>query len=225
MIEKYIEAKKYAWSETTKRTVAAKLRSAHHLLDKTPEQVYEELSKRYAPYSVKQYLIIMGGYNEWLKGNNQFGSFVKQNARLFKSAYKKRKVTLSYPEAVKAINSIQDNAVRGTCLFILHSGLRISEVYKCSGSVVGKGNKRRQVYVDTPKTLGSPSKVRRALARVGLKPHDLRKLCATRLAEKGADPATLCEVFGWSNISTAYNYLQPKKEDEIRELLNADLRS
>lgn len=219
MIEQYLESKKYAWSPSTIKTVRAKLNSTKHLLNRKPEEAFEELSKKYSTYTTKQYLIILGGYDGWKSNSDRFGRFVRDNKRLFRSAYKKRKVGLSYEEAARAISAIQDDETRRTCEFLLRSGLRISEAYCATSTVLGKGNKTRSVFVKAPRRLASQSKVRRALAVVGLRPHDLRKLCATRLVEKGVSPQDLCEIFGWSNIQTAYHYLQPSHDDKLKELM------
>lgn len=224
MIEKYLESKQYAWSPTTIKTVRAKLNAVQHLLKQAPEQAYEEMKGKYGAYTIKQYLIIMDGYRQWeTKGKDtRFKSFLKQNARLFRSAYDKKKVALSYSEAARRINTIQDDTVRRSCHFLLRSGVRISEASKCSDTVVGKGNKVRKVFVEAPDSFASVSQIRRALGRLGLKPHDLRKLCATRLVNKGAAPQDLCEIMGWSSIETAYRYLQPSKDSKLKELMNGD---
>lgn len=222
MIDKYLESKRYAWSPTTIKTVGAKLRANAHLLKQPPEAVYEAMKGRYGTYTIKQYLIIMDGYRQWRsKGKDvQFRAFIKQNARLFRAAYDKKKIAISYTEAAKRISTIQDDAIRRSCDFLLRSGVRISEASKCTDTVIGKGNKARKIYVKVPDKIASQHSIRRALGRLGLSPHDLRKLCATRLVEKGASPQDLCEIMGWSSIETAYRYLQPSKDSKLKELVN-----
>lgn len=225
MIDKYLESKKYAWSPTTIKTVESKLKANSELLNKPVNEVYEAMKGKYGAYTIKQYLIIMDGYRQWRsKGKDtQFRAFLKSNARIFRSAYDKKKVSLSYSEAAKRISTIEDDIVRRSCDFLLRSGVRISEASKSADTVVGKGNKTRKVYVEVPNKIANQSQIRRALGKLGLTPHDLRKLCATRLVEKGVSPQDLCEIMGWNSLETAYRYLQPSKDSKLKELMNADL--
>ena len=82
------------------------------------------------------------------------------------------------------------------------------------GVVVGKGGRRREIYVtDLPRPKGDVSygTFYRHLKEVGLKPHDLRKACLTRLVEQGANEFELCEIAGWRNLNTASSYIKANK--------------
>ncbi len=50
--------------------------------------------------------------------------------------------------------------------------------------------------------------------------HDLRHTAATRMAEKGADAFTLCQIFGWSDIRMALRYTHATT-DAVRRAVDA----
>lgn len=218
-ISAYIESKKLAWSPATITSEEARLKANARFLNMAPELAYAELSNKYKPYTIKTMFIRFNEYLKFERNDNSYAQFLKTNARLFKSAYKRKTVKLNHEEAMQKINTITDQTVKNHALFLLRSGLRISESYGAGAQVTGKGNKTRTVFVERPQVLADQWKLRRALAKLGLTPHDLRKLCATRLVDKGLAPQDLCKVMGWSSIETAFNYLQPKKDDELRELM------
>ena len=59
--------------------------------------------------------------------------------------------------------------------------------------------------------------VRKELAKIGLKPHSLRKLLATKLSRSNMTYTDICAIFGWSSLATAQKYLQPLKEDQLKQ--------
>ena len=226
-MKEYLDFHKNAWSETTYRSEEARLHKYLHLAELDPASAYAQLIKKLKPYTVKTIFIRLTHFTEWkrtqglMDGPNLFKTYMKTHARQFKHVYDRKPVNLDYQAALRAISSIADQATREHAEFLLRSGLRVSESYQVrDGHVIGKGGKPRKVYVSPPSTLVSQKVLREALAAVGLTPHDLRKLCATNLARNGADAPTLCKVFGWSSISTAFRYLEPITEDKIEGLMN-----
>ena len=143
---------------------------------------------------------------------------MEKAANKFKYAYQKEDVGLTFEEARQRIMTLED-PYRSMALGMLQTGVRISEAYNVrDGKVKGKGGKRRTVFGTIEKTAPKAT-FWRHLRRIGLKPHSLRKLCATHLASKGATAADLCKVFGWTNIHTAYVYLQAKDDERLSSFI------
>lgn len=225
-IEQYLKAHELAWSSNTLRSERARLLTRAKDLERlSPDQLYGLLAKEgLSSYSIKTTFIRIKDFYRWAGLGDNYARFMEENARLFKNAYKKERIEITYQEAKELINKIEDEAIRNLALDILRSGMRAQEALTRSGSeVIGKGGKRRHVFVANP--LRTPGNVNytnlyRALRKVGLKPHTLRKLAATELARRGLQAHDLCEVFGWSNINTAQNYLQPLTQEKIGKLIN-----
>lgn len=227
VIEKYIESNRNAWSHTTLRSERSRLLSQAEALFQEPEKVFEKLKGTRSPYGLKTLFIRLSNVCQFAVENNlmevnKYERFLKTNRNAFKHVYRRKEVHLSYEQAKAAINRIKDQAAKRHAEVLLNSGCRISESYSISvdDRVTGKGGKQRKVF-NVPKDFQptSQSKLRRELQKVGLRPHDLRKLAATRASENGARPEDLCALFGWSSIATAYHYLQPRREDELAGLL------
>ena len=229
LIASYLEDHKQAWAETTVKSETARLNSAADLINKGPQKLYDTLSTSMKPYSLKTLFMRIIAMEAWAieKGliqTAEYKAFMKKYRNRFKHAYVKEEVGIGYDEAVKRIGEITGEAAKRSALGLLQSGLRISEIMSLrDGRVRGKGGKTRRTYAGSglleEASKVSPTTLRRRLKEVGLKPHQLRKLCATRLAEKGASPADLCKVFGWSAIATAYQYLQSKDDKRLMEMM------
>jgi integrase len=188
-----------------------------------PQQAYEDLKDIYKPYTLKTMFIRSGHFEQWLGKTNEFKKWMRLHTNLFKHAYKSEELGITYDEAKERISTIRDKKVRDDCLALLSSGLRIAEITQISGSeVYGKGRKTRP-YFGNHVFQSSSNQIRTALKRIGLKPHSLRKLFATRLVEKGMKPQDLCKVMGWGSIQTAYRYLQPKSDSSLKDFINASL--
>lgn len=230
-VDEYIDSKSLAWSPNTMRSERYRLRGVVDEMALGPEALYRELEGRMKPYAIKTTFIRIGEFYEWLlatqkvTGPNIFKNFITTNARLFKHSYKKESLNVDYEEALRRIAEIKDSATKNKALQLLTSGQRFEEsLTSTNGKIIGKGGKSRRDY--TPRSLKASSRYdrtyhtfRRKLAEVGLKPHTLRKLAATKLGEAGASEADLLEVFGWSNIQTASRYLQPKTEEKLDQLI------
>jgi integrase len=219
-IDKYIEDHETAWSRTTLASEHSRLRALGGVLNGSPDKVYQHLAALgKAPYTIKTTFIRICALEAWIGKEKKFQDFMKKHGNRFKHAYKKEELDVTYEEAKERITSLPP-AVREHAESLLRTGLRISEVGTVkNGRIIGKGGKTRSVYGNFAGSV-SQSVLRKQLRGVGLKPHTLRKLCATRLAEAGATPADLCKVFGWASIGTAYQYLQAKDDDRLQELVD-----
>ncbi len=223
-IEEYIKAHALAWAPTSLKTERSRLESLLQLpytqVMDDAESLYKELTKKYKPYTVKTIFIRLGDYCAHFNLKNPYREFLKSHRNLFKSAYTRESLHVDYAEALSRISRIKCPKVRDTAKAMLTSGLRSCEIGRTDGiTIVGKGNKIRpflgeNIPINIPKNT-----LWLALKKVGLKPHTLRKLFATRLLERGMDLHNVCQVMGWSNYNTAQYYLQPKKDDELRAFI------
>ena len=221
-IHNYISSKALAWSPTTQRSELARLRKALPSLKSSPLETYNALKDSYKPYSLKTLFIRLSEFSQFVDGDTAgYKAFMRSHANLFKNAYSRKQVSVTYEEALVLIEEALTGPEQQAAKLMLSTGLRIHEAlkYDGSGSVVGKGAKLRPVF--SALTITSETsyfRIYRKLAKVGLKPHDLRKLAATRLAASGElNEADLMEVMGWSNITTASNYLQPARKAALNE--------
>jgi integrase len=220
LILPYLEDHEGAWALTTWKSERARLMAVADQLEKGPKEVYEHLvSIGQKPYTIKTCFIRICALESWAKLPPVFKTWMKKHKNKFKHAYQKEELEITYEEALDRIQTIPDVAARTHARSILLTGLRLDESYNVvAGKVTGKGGKTRKVFgiieVTVPK-----HKLHAALKAVGLKPHALRKLAASRLADKGGSAADLMKVFGWSDIKTASIYLQGKDEERLQALM------
>lgn len=227
----YLDYHKTAWSQTTLKSEQARLAAAMPHLAEGPEYLYERLVKDgRSLYGIKTLFIRLSSVETWaaLQGRSDsftgFKDFLKRHRNRFKHAYIRKEVKVSYQDALAKINALE-SPYREAALTMLSCGLRISELNTLNdGHVIGKGGKRRKVYGKIYVSGGSipTSELRRKLKAVGLLPHSLRKLAASKAVENGAGPADLCELFGWSNVGTSFYYLQVKGDSRLRGLLGTE---
>lgn len=223
-VKAYIQSKQLAWSPTTIKSEAARLHSIEAFLTQPAVNLYAHLiSKGIKPYTIRTTMVRAGAYLEWLGQPNTFKQFMRTNANLFKSAYQKERVKLTFAEAKKRIQSIASPQAREMAMFLLASGLRAHEGLKYNkdvdqGVVVGKGARMRRIFNEqlAPRVSGlTYIELYTELKKVGLKPHTLRKLAATELVRAGFREAELMHVMGWASMQTASSYLQPMADDVI----------
>lgn len=222
LIAPYLETKESAWASSTWRSERSRLNAVSIYLGKTPAEVHKIAKKTMKPYTVKTLFIRLADMESWSKKDYGYRKYLHTHKNLFKHAYHKKEIGVDYETAVEAIRGLPGtDPARAHSLGILRTGCRLDESYRVSDGIVkGKGGKSRKIFGTIEVTVPK-STLSRKLKAVGLTPHMLRKLCATRLAEKGASPADLCKVFGWSSISTAYRYLQPKDDAKLAALMEA----
>jgi len=224
LVDKYIKANELAWSPSTARSERSRLRAALRLLDGSPETLWEGLQSKGA-YTRRTTFTRVIDFWSWLieigyTQENPYAQWRRRHARLFKHVYRRKYPKISFEDARKRIDSISDTAVKRKAHTILNSGLRVSEYDNRAGSgVVGKGGKFRVTFSrDIGREKVSYHRFWRALKAVGLRPHDLRKIAATRLAEVGANEADICKIMGWSSFQTAKNYIDPS-ESRIQTII------
>jgi integrase len=222
-IDLYLEDHKTAWAPSTLRSETARLRAIRAVIDQGPSSLHEHcLAKGQKPYAVKTLFIRVCCLEAWVGQGTEYREWFKKHANRFKHAYVKKEVELSYDEAVRHIQAMPE-PYRTQALQMLKTGVRISEVATAKdGMVIGKGARPRKIF-GTIELSAPQSTFRAKLKAVGLSPHMLRKLCATKLASKGATPADLCAVFGWSSIQTAFYYLQSQAPSRLQSLMDGEV--
>lgn len=230
-IEEYLVDHTNAWSKTTHRDRTSLFKA---LLDRVgkqtkPKDILQTLNSHYKPYSVQTIWMIMSHYYGWLidtnkkRGENVFTKYRRRNAMLFKNKYTRKPVAVDFDEAARRIQHLEDGDVVRAAERMLRSGLRISELNTIQdGVVIGKGGRSRRYFGSDESNIDrSNSTIRAKLAEVGLKPHDLRKLFATKLAQGGFRPEDLMEVMGHSSYQTTLIYTQPQKDEALKKEISA----
>jgi integrase len=238
LIESYIKSKAKAWSDSTLQSERYRLRGLTAELLTDPEKLWDYLTieRGLKPYAAKTAFIRAGELLEFAmktgklpKGPNVLKEWMQENARKFKSVYKRKPVGITFDEALKRIMSIEDRGIREKAFELLATGMRVNEsmTLTATGEVQAKGGGTRIVPLATEYKAESFNKsvatLRRHLKPLGLTPHMLRKLCATKARELGADLPDLMARFGWRSAQTASIYLQAEKEAELNKKLTSIL--
>jgi integrase len=228
LIDLYLEEQTLAWAPSTLKSESHRLNALVSVLDGDAFKLWEATSKL-APYSRGTSWVRVISFYDWAienghaQGPNPYRIFKKKNAKRFKNLYQHRTPTIGYTEARERIARIPDEAIRNKAFQLLSGGLRYTESFTlCSGMVVGKGNKERRVFpekVEGPIFEGCYRSFLRALRKVGLKPHDLRKIMATELARRGLREADMCKIFGWASFATAKSYIGAHDEEVLEAFL------
>lgn len=226
LIQAYLDDKILAWSPNTLRSEKGRLKAIINVLDGDPVKLWKAIEDR-KPYTrvtiwtrvcdFWKFLVDKG-----IKQGNEYEQFRQKNQKAFKNTYQPRRPECGFEDAVRRIRLISNDSVRKLALQAIGSGTRWAETIQRDNEVIGKGSKLRAVY--RPEIEGSDKSIsystyRRALRGVNLTPHDLRKLFASKLVEEGAKEADLLKLMGWTSITTAKYYLQPKRDAELKELV------
>ncbi len=228
LIDAYLDDMKLAWSPATVRSEKYRLSVVAEGLDGDPAHLWALIKDR-APYTKVTIWIRVCAFWDWLidkghKNENEYKKFREKNKRLFKNKYVRRMPKLTFKEATARINLISDIPSREKAKELIKTGMRYSESFTLQdGYVLGKGGKSRRVFYSSSK--GSKDSIKytkfwREVKKVGLKPHDLRKLCLNRLVDKGANEFELCQIAGWSNLNTAASYIRTD-ETKLQKLMEA----
>jgi len=195
-----------------------------------PEKIIEALSGLYKPYTLKIVLTRLADLESWaiMEGKLTPPAFMaellRRCYRRLQNSYQKERLSVTYETAGKLIEAISCPEVRAHAKAILQTGLRFRESVTLDldeRTVIGKGGKKRPVFnldVVTPNKAMEYHTFRRGLATVGLKPHTLRKLAATRFA-KLLDPVDLLRTMGWTSMNTAQLYIQEANDEVIAQKL------
>lgn len=235
LIEMYLKDKEMAWAPTTLKSESHRLKAALPHLDGKAQTLWAAL-KDYAPYGRVTIWTRVTDFWQWaidnghIQGGNDYRAFRSKYERLFKNAYQKKTPELTFEEAYQRIQGIEDVRARQTATFLLLTGLRVSEpgTLQKDGTVLGKGGKARRANLPSWAPLDAECdywRLRRELGGVGLKPHDLRKLFATRMVELGANEFQLCEAMGWSSIQTASSYVIAQGTKELVQMIHGGIKS
>lgn len=221
-IEKYLHTKRNAWKDTTLKSVRATLNKVSPILNGDPNLLWEYMDqsgmKSYSRVTTWTRVI---GFWDFISDSNPYKKFRKDKARFFKNSYVRKQLGITYEEAIKKIKEIPEEKIKKKALQIIYNGLRFEESNNIQkGWVKGKGEKCRRVFIEVDTVnLNYRYFYDKLKKYTGLKPHDLRKLAATRYAEAGMKEADILKVFGWSSIVTAQYYLQPKKDSELKSMM------
>jgi integrase len=231
LVDEYIKSKRLAWARTSQKNERSRLNKHAPCVLEDPADVYDRLKATMKPYSIKTLFVRLGLFYQWMIDNdkvppskNHWKQFMASHANLFKHAYQTERLTVTYAEARERIETI-DEPWRTAALQLLEGGLRSCELRTFDGEcVIGKGSKPRTVFFrDDLKTFrytGCYSALYKRLKAVGLKPHTLRKLCATEFGNQDkVGDMDMLEVFGWNSIDTSKRYRQPKRRDQLKEML------
>ncbi len=234
LVNEYIDSKKMAWARTSQKNERYRLKKHGHNVLSDPKQVYEELKKTMCNYSIKTTFVRLGQFLQWMIDNdkilpckNHWKVFLTTHALLFKHAYQSERLKISYDEAKALVDSITEAQYRQAAQQLLEGGLRYCELRTFDGeAVIGKGSKPRSVFLrpdlSTFRYRGSYTPLYKRLKERGLKPHTLRKLCATRFSQlPGVNDIDTCEVFGWESIETSKKYRQPKRREHLSNLMQS----
>jgi integrase len=222
-INNYLELKDKLWTNATYKSERARLMSNIDYLNMKPHDAYVALkAKGVAPYTIKTLFIRFASFFKVVHPKDTaFSQFLAENPQLFRNVYTRERAPCTFEEAKELIEKLPFDS-RYMANYMLKSGLRISEMYQVrvdqDGSlyVVGKGGKRRKVYMkETPKHLVAKHEFAAELKKIGLKPHTLRKLLATELFKRDFKAQELCSIMGWSKLETALSYLQNRNESAI----------
>ncbi|MCK5015593.1 MAG: hypothetical protein KAS32_00860, partial [Candidatus Peribacteraceae bacterium] len=178
-INAYLDDMKLAWSPTTLRSERYRLSAVAEALDGDPANLWGLIQKR-APYTRVTIWTRVCRYWDWLiegghvNGKNHYKIFRAKNSRLFRNAYHRNHIRLSFDEVRARTKQIRFCDSQKKAQWLLANGLRFSEFSSLKADmVVGKGGRRREIYVtDLPR----PTKrvnygtFHRHLREVGLKP-------------------------------------------------------
>lgn len=218
-IEQYLAEQAETWSPTTLKSEATRLQAVAGYLDGNPGRLWKFLKETKAEYSRVTYWARATAFWAWANPGqpNPYESYRETKLkRAFSVAYTRKASELTLEEAKRRIElGVLDSAVRAKCLELLNSGMRWAESHTLNqqGEVVGKGGRRRKVFVPPS---GSPAtywQVRAALKAVGLTPHGLRKIFASEMVRRRANPFQLMKLMGWTNLNTAQSYISATDND------------
>lgn len=226
LISKYLESKSEAWELATLKSEQARLKNIPFEFFTDPAAMRKELLKTKGAYTVQTTMTRLAAFYEWLREEghvlnnvNIYRAFMKKNAKLFKNSYKEKSLEISFAEAAERISKHPDEGFRNSALIYLTTGLRWKELptYK-RGTVVGKGGQTEAVFI--PKELLMGPRYQKSytsfyfeLKQLGLTPHALRKLAATRLVENGADAYQITKFLRHKTPNTAIKYIQQRQTE------------
>lgn len=223
-VKDYLATKTTVWKPGSLRATASRLMQHSPRLD--AQEVYSRMIMQgYKPYYIKITFISLSGFMEWQRTqgrvhSNPYQAFLKQNPQLFRNAYQDNYATITWKEYQEEYSQACPQ-VRAALALMAFGGCRLSEIYTYDGTtVMGKGSKRRRVYipVDTVvETISlSPHRLRRRLKH---NPHAYRKLAADQWLRNGIDLKTVQTLLGHTSLASTQRYLRPLEQDALKEKL------
>lgn len=227
-IQSFLDVNKMAWSESTKRTERARFNKLLPVLDGTAQKLWDFMEMKSPYYKLITFnrVIEFFSHSFPLK-ENTYKIWKKKNARLFKHVYNREEIGISFEEAKNKIMSIKDDLFRNKAMELLTTGMRYNEslsLNKDTLTIIGKGNKPRKVFISeemrkAQKYNGPYWAFYSELSKIGIKPHTLRKLFATKLVQKNVSQVDLLKIMGWESMQTAAIYLQPNNDMQINNFI------
>jgi integrase len=223
LYQQYCESKANVWSDSSRRSESQRLNRLWPFIDGDAPKLWDAL-KDYGGYSRVTYWARVSAFWDWaiesghLQAPNPYADFKKKNPRPFRGQYKKEPCTIPFEQLMDGIRKEKRPEIRNKMIQLLEGGLRWTESHTLSdGEVLGKGGKRRRVYVpESDGPLATPaqySAVLRACKRLGIKgPHKLRSARLSDLADNGANLFELMKFAGWSNPAVAQSYIEARDE-------------
>lgn len=225
-IEQYLAHNKERWNAMTLRTRRSHLNSMRACINGEPGFLWNHLEKHYSSYTRTILWTSIGAFWDWYapRQQNPYKNWKKSHAQRFKHSYERSPATMSYRDAKDKIERCLEGAARDRALYILNTGARWIESGVQEGfRVRGKGGKIRRLLPLEEGLKNANIAYRtfvRHLGKIGLTPHDLRKIYATELARRGATIYEICQLLGWEDINTALCYIGCT-EDRFEELRRA----
>lgn len=245
-IEAYLASQKNRLSKSSLISLKSRLFLVRRLFNGlsseiTPDELYNRLLETgLSAYSRKTTMILYAGFEEAVYYTKHTKNFLKRNSFLFRHAYKEKTKKLLMSQIAEALRETKD--VPDIYNFIVLcglAGLRNHEARKVEWkdldttsqllTVVGKGNKQRQVPLDTTilKPTDGPRPVMRNYTNfihrnwpkslAGFTPHDLRSTYITHLVNTpGVGIKDVSQAVGHSNIATTSRYIRA----DVTKLIN-----
>jgi hypothetical protein len=204
-----------------------RLRKLVQYLDGNPSTLMNYLAEHQSPYTrVTSWSFVITFWN-WLvkhgfKKSNPYITYKEEHSHFFNHAYKIERLAITFEEAEARIQKLPPD-FRKRALEMLYSAQRYCEAAQPRGlEILGKGNKLREDCrpdLEGPDYRKSYASFYRALKKIGLKSHTLRKLALTKLVAEGCNEYDLMAFAGWSSIKPATSYIQPKRMSHLKSLL------
>lgn len=233
LVQAYLDEQSTVWSPTTHKSAVCRfklLMTDDMELESLnqPLQVYIKLKdeRGLSPYTIKTTLVLFAAFvdylveREYIK-NNQLRMWMKKNKQLFRNAYEDKYTRISWDDFIREYSGAVGEYK--TALGLMgFAGCRISELATFDGTtVLGKGNKRRKVFVPVEIKESRISQnntwLRRRLVH---SPHEYRKLAADKWLRSGLDIKTVQTLLGHTSILSTQRYLRPMEQDALQNKLN-----
>lgn len=248
LVQRFIAEKKSGWADTTKKSAVSKFRAIRNYVEQAssvPSLVKNLEQANYAPYSIKQYLILLGEYEQSMETTLEIKDYLRNTSYKFRNVYKEKTRRIQYSEYTQILDQAKTQPeVYNFLVLAGHAGLRRSEAlearwedFDTTGrflTVQGKGGKQRQVPFSRARLLTSPRQTSSGFIVGGssyplindfltslpthVTPHDFRAMFATEQLNKGLNIKEVAQIVGHSSISTTARYIRTDLEEISRKM-------